>query len=259
MLLRTGDTPIAAGATEQPRRQVLVAPSAGNTRYLSITHLSADGGLSVPHLHVQAEQIQYTIRGSAAYTIDGTGRLDAEPGTAVALPSNTTVSLAIGADGWEALVATCGECPYWQNGATPGLTAVRSIRLEDTTLNVGPIGRRGYFSPVLNNSKYVTMFHTQHVGQARGPEHVHEVHEEALFITAGSFVLTVDGVDECAEPGSLLFVPPARRVAHTAGAGGCQGVAVTCEACPFGGPSYGSEDVRQLLQESNPALHFPNQ
>jgi quercetin dioxygenase-like cupin family protein len=256
MLLKIGDAPVAATEPHAPRRRVLVAPSAGNTRYLSITHLSADGGLNVPHWPIKAEQIQYTISGSATYTIDGT-QLNAEAGTAVALPSNTTVALTVGADGWEALATTCCECPYWQNAATPGLTAVRSLTFEDTTANVGPIRRRGYFSPVLNNSKYLTLFHTQHVGQAVGPEHVHEVHEEALFISGGSFVLTVDGQDERAEPGSLLLVPPAKRVAHTAGAGGCQGVAMSCEACPLGGPSYGPEDIRQLLQESNPTLHFP--
>jgi hypothetical protein len=90
-----------------------------------------------------------------------------------------------------------------------------------------------------------------------GAEHVHEVHEEALFITSGSFVLSVRGVDELAGPGSLVYVPPATPVAHTAGPGGCQGVAASCAACPLGGPSYGFEDIRQLLSESNPALHFP--
>lgn len=255
MLLRIDDV----RATETPggtvRRRTLLSPEAGSSLYLTVGHLEGGAGACLGPAQQAREEIHYTLRGTALYAVDGTAYPVAKD-AAIALPAGPEVSVSAGPDGWECLTVTCGACRHWQSARRPGLTRTEVIAPEQTLVNPGAIRRRAYFSPVLGNSAYMTVFHTQHDSGTPGQLHVHEVHEELLLITSGSFQLTVRGVPYSAEAGGLLYIPPGAPVSHSAGPRGCTGVSVGCTACPLGGPPDGLEDMRQLLRESHPTIHF---
>jgi quercetin dioxygenase-like cupin family protein len=253
MLLRIADVRPTGSADGTVRQRTLLSPDRGSSRYVTIGHLEGDAGARRGPARQDREEIHYTLRGAAVYTVDGAAYPVAKD-AAIALPAGTEVSVSVGAAGWECLTVTCGGCAHWQSVRRPGLS--RTEVVAPAAGGAGMIRRRAHFSPVLGNSAYVTVFHTEHDGGTPGPVHVHEVHEEVLLITSGSFQLTVGGVPHLAEAGGLLYIPPAAPVSHTAGPRGCTGVSVGCTACPLGGPPDGLEDMRQLLRESHPTLHF---
>src|SRR5689334_20317243 len=110
MLRRVNDAAISATGTDALRQRVLVSPASGSSRCVRIAHVAADANVNA-HWQIGSEQIHYTIRGSARYRF-GDEVLEAESGTALAVPPDTTVSLGVGPKGWECLTATCGECAY---------------------------------------------------------------------------------------------------------------------------------------------------
>ena len=255
MLLKVHEVAPRPSVDGRVRWRPLFAPQLGNSQFLTIDDVDADGGAVIGPGVQAREEFHYTVRGTAVYAVDG-AEYSAAENSAVALPAGVSVRITAGPSGWECLSTTCAGCSLWQRAAAPGVAHVRAIPFEQTTANAGPIRRRAFFSPALGNTRYVTIFHTQHDRGSPGPLHVHEVHEEAMYIAGGTFRMSVGGTDYHAEAGSILLLPPRQPLTHSAGPAGCAGVSIGCLACPLGGPAYGMDDIRELLRESHPSLHF---
>ena len=217
-------------------RQILFAPSLGNSRYMRMAIVTGPPGTRSPaHTHPGNEAI-YTVQGEIMCAIAG-GEYRVGSGHAIVIPPDTPHPGSIMSDmPWISICFYCDECPalaaYRAGGGTARAEQPRVVSAEAIAPEqLGELRRRILFTPSRDGINYLRLGVAEGPVGAKGAVHKH-LGNECFYTLRGQATLVIGGEPHVMNAGSGMSIPPDTEHPLTStGAETWNAVAAYCDEC----------------------------